>query len=72
MGLPGLRSLRGREEGLTQEKLARELDVTMGTVWRWENAKADAPDATKRWLCERFNCSFDELLLEPPAMDVAF
>ena len=42
-----LRQIRERRE-LTQEELARELDVTVGTLSNWENARHRPVRAQRR------------------------
>lgn len=50
-----------KQSGLTQEELAKKLDVTFQAVSKWENAKA-APDIfLLPMIAEIFNCNIDQL-----------
>lgn len=57
-----LRQIRERRQ-LTQEELARELDVTVGTLSNWENAR-HRPVRAQRRRIERIADSLG--LLTPP------
>lgn len=50
------------ENGLTQEELAKMLDISRSTVSAWENNKTEADFNTLRKLKESFNVSYEELL----------
>jgi transcriptional regulator with XRE-family HTH domain len=55
-------SLRKRV-GLTQRKIAQELDIRVQTVGEWEKGGIPRliPSKMKR-LCELYQCSMDELI----------
>lgn len=57
-----IRTLR-KQNGFTQEDLARKLDVSLSTVWRWEHSVKAVP-ATKNILdlCILFHISINELI----------
>lgn len=56
-----------REEGLTQEQLASEFNVTQGLVAAWMSARARIPDATLLRLSERLG--FNPLKIRPELAD---
>jgi transcriptional regulator with XRE-family HTH domain len=55
-----LRELR-RRAGLTQEALARRIDVSGDTVRKWERGKRTPILDTAARLCDALGCSLDEL-----------
>lgn len=56
-----LQSIRTRN-GLTQEQLAEELDVTRQSVSKWESGASFPEMETLLKICERYQVSMDELL----------
>ncbi|MDE7240177.1 MAG: helix-turn-helix domain-containing protein, partial [Lachnospiraceae bacterium] len=56
-----LQSIRTRN-GLTQEQLAEELDVTRQSVSKWESGASFPEMDTLLKICERYRVSMDELL----------
>lgn len=51
-----------KENNMTQEKLAEELNVSVKTISRWENGK-NMPDLSLfKPLCELFNITFNDLM----------
>lgn len=54
--------LRARNKKMTQEKLAKELNVSQSTVIRWENDISVITGSNLRNLALYFNVSADELL----------
>ena len=60
-----IRYFREREK-LTQEALAKALNVSAQTIWRWENGERK-PDLDMVFkIADFFSCSFDDLLSNPP------
>jgi transcriptional regulator with XRE-family HTH domain len=59
MGLR-LKALR-QAAGLTQEGLARMLDVTLGAVHNWERGKRTFKGDRAVQLCEALGCTLDQL-----------
>jgi len=53
-----------KENGLTQEALAEELDVTRQAVAKWENGKSSPSTANLMKMAELFNVSFRDLIQE--------
>lgn len=59
--------------GLTQEELAHELGITVGTVNRWENGRFRPSKLARSTILEfakKHGVSFDEDLASPPATQV--
>lgn len=56
-----LQSIRARN-GLTQEQLAEELDVTRQSVSKWESGASFPEMETLLKICERYQVGVDELL----------
>ncbi|MGI6701285.1 MAG: helix-turn-helix domain-containing protein [Christensenellales bacterium] len=50
------------ENNLTQEELARILDISRSTVSAWENNKTEADFSTLKKLKEYFGVTYEELL----------
>jgi transcriptional regulator with XRE-family HTH domain len=50
--------------GISQERLARQIDVTVGQVSRWERDIDQPRLAHLRALVDLFRCTFDDLLKE--------
>ena len=55
-----IREMR-ESKGLSQEKLAREIDVSLRTVANWESGNTDIPSAKLIQLSMLFNCSAEYL-----------
>ncbi len=53
-----------KENGLTQEALAEELDVTRQAVAKWESGKSSPSTANLMKMAELFNVSFRDLIQE--------
>lgn len=50
--------------GISQEELAKQLEVTQGAVSQWEAGKAKPRTDKLPILAKIFNCSVDDLLKE--------
>lgn len=49
-------------QGLTQEQLAKTLNVTRQTISKWENNKSFPDIENLIWLCDIYGISLDELV----------
>lgn len=56
-----LQSIRARN-GLTQEQLAEELNVTRQSVSKWESGQSFPEMETLLKICERYHTGLDELM----------
>ena len=52
-------------KGISQVELARLINVSMHSVWRWENGKVEPRACELQKLAKVFNCKVDELLNPP-------
>ena len=62
VGLSGLKALRKSRPGLSLENLAREVDVTVGHLWKVENCQRNASTDLVQRLCEYFACTPNDLM----------
>jgi tetratricopeptide (TPR) repeat protein/transcriptional regulator with XRE-family HTH domain len=53
------------EHGLSQAELAREVDVSLKQVWRWEKGQATPYPCHRQRLCTLFHKTAEELGLDP-------
>jgi len=56
-----LKRLREQAE-ISQEKLARVIDVSKNTIMNWESHSNDIPATKLVALAEFFNCSIDDVM----------
>lgn len=49
--------------GLTVKEAAKELKVSYGTMWRWENEPQVIPTQKMAQMCELYHVKFEELNL---------
>ena len=54
--------LKRKEAGLTQDQVAKELNVAKNTISQWENCKREPDIKTLLMLSKLYNTSIDELL----------
>lgn len=64
-----IRYLR-KQNGLSQEQLARKLGITQGSVSLWEQGRTDPDTKTLAKIAEIFNVSVDFLFSDEPRRDL--
>ena len=52
-------------KGISQVELARLINVSMHSVWRWENGKVEPRACELQKLAQVFECKVDDLLNPP-------
>lgn len=57
---------RREKLGLSQQELANELNISMHTVWRWENEKIEPRASELIALAKIFKCPMKKLFEENP------
>lgn len=60
-----------RRAGLTQEVVAKRMNVTQGAVCKWENGKSKPSRKYIKKLAKLYGCTVDELrAVEEKVMDI--
>jgi len=53
-------------KGLSQADLAKRLNVSLHSVWRWENERVDPRASELSQMADVFECGVQDLFENPP------